>query len=184
MVKRTGEGLSEPKEKRLQMLKTFVTPVLIVLSLAGAASAQSLSADLQLASAAGVSVGRYTAAELQVISRARLDNDTTTLNFYLSGENRTAAGHVTDAGGQLAKQAGVPEGQYTVPELIRIQDARATNDTITLAYYLSGTNRIAPAPASVVTPGKAQLAEALHVDPSQYTSIQLVTMTRNADASQ
>ena len=165
------------------MLKTFVTPVLIFLSLAGAAGAQSLSADFQLASAAGVSVGRYTAAELQVIAQARQDNDTTTLNFYLSGQNRVT-GNVTDAGGQLAKQAGVADGQYTVAELIRIQNAKATNDSFTLAYYLSGQDRVAAAPASVVTPGKAQIAASLGVDPAAYTLSELATMARKADESQ
>ena len=166
------------------MLKSFVTPAIVALLLTGAASAQTVSSDAQLAAAAGVPAGQYTAAELQVIERARNDNDAATLNFYLSGENRTAAGNVTDAGGQLAKLAGVADGSYSPAELVNILNARSDNDAIRLAYYLSGQDRVAPPSASAVTRGETQLATSLGVDPAQYTLAELAVMARKADQSQ
>lgn len=163
------------------MFKYIVTPALIALTLAGAASAATPSSDYQLAAAAGVPAGQYTAAELQSIIDARRENDLAKLNFFLSGANRAAAEVQGDSAGQLAKIAGVQPGAYSASELQMIIDARKENDRDRVAYVLSGTNRVAPAAAEVVTPGEAQLAASLGVDPAKYTLAELTALTAVAN---
>jgi hypothetical protein len=156
--------------KETKMLKSILTPALIALTIAGsgAAFAASPTSDAQLSALAGVTAGQYSAAELQSIIDARRDNDTSALNFYLSGANRT--GNVQgDSSGQLANLAGVAPGTYSASELALIIEARKDNDADTAAYVLSGKNRGVAADASAVTPGEAQIAAALGLDPAEYT---------------
>ena len=159
------------------MLKSILTPALIALTLAGsgAAFAASPSSDAQLAASAGVSVGEYTAAELQSIIDARRDNNLSALNYYLSGANRSdnAQG---DASGQLANLAGVAPGTYSASELALIIEARKNNDAEQAAFILSGNNRNTAADAAAVTPGEAQIAAALGLDPAQYTLSELTQL--------
>ena len=110
------------------------------------------------------------------IITARPDNDASSLNYFLSGANRT--GNVQgDSSGQLAKLAGVAPGTYSASELALIIEANKDNKPKDRAYILSGTNRTASAEASVVTPGEVQLAAVLGVDPAHYTLAQLIRMT-------
>jgi hypothetical protein len=168
--------------KEMQMLKSILTPALIALTLAGAgaAYAASPSADAQLAASAGVAAGQYTAAELQAIIVARRDNDTSALNFYLSGANRTAAAQ-SDAAGQLANLAGVAPGTYSASELALIIEARRDNDAGRAAFILSGKNRTVSAEAAAVTPGEAQIAASLGLDPAQYTLAELTRLSAAAN---
>ena len=62
-----------------------------------------------------------------------------------------------------------------------IISARQENDRDRVAYVLSGANRATPAAADVVTPGEAQLAGALGLDPAQYTLAQLTALTAAAN---
>ncbi len=168
------------KMKENIMLKSILTPALIALTFAGSAFAAETSTDAQLAGAAGVAAGQYTSAELQNIIEARRENDTTALNFYLKGGDKAAAAQ--DSSGQLAKQAGVAEGTYTVAELNRIIKAKIDNDRETVAYVVSGTNRTAPDAAGTVTPGKAQIASLLGVNAADYSLAQLVAMEAAVNA--
>lgn len=159
------------------MLKSILTPALIALTLAGAgtAFAASPSSDAQLAALAGVTVGQYSAAELQSIIDARRDNDTSALNYYLSGANRN--GDVQgDTSGQLANLAGVAAGTYSASELALIIEARKDNDADRAAFILSGKNRTVSAEAAAVTPGEAQIASALGLDPAAYTLSELTRL--------
>lgn len=159
------------------MLKSILTPALIALTLAGsgAAFAAQPTSDAQLAASAGVAAGQYTAAELQAIIDARRDNDTSALNYYLSGANRSGAAQ-SDASGQLANLAGVAPGTYSASELALIIEARKDNDAARAAYILSNTNRSTAAEAAAVTPGEAQIAAALGLDPAQYTLSELTRL--------
>lgn len=174
---RPREGMPDQPKKETNMLKSILTPALIALTLAGsgAAFAASPSADAQLAASAGVAAGQYTPAELQAIIDARRDNDTSALNYYLSGSNRTAPAQ-TDAAGQLANLAGVAPGTYSASELALIIEARKDNDAEQAAFILSGKNRAASAEASAVTPGEAQIAASLGLDPAQYTLAELTRL--------
>jgi hypothetical protein len=163
--------------KETKMLKSILTPALIALTLAGsgAAFAAQPTSDAQLAASAGVAAGQYTAAELQAIIDARRDNDTSALNYYLSGANRSGAAQ-SDASGQLANLAGVAPGTYSASELALIIEARKDNDAARVAYILSNTNRSTAAEAAAVTPGEAQIAAALGLDPAQYTLSELTRL--------
>ena len=167
--------------KEIKMFKSILTPALIALTFAstGAAFAASPSSDAQLAASAGVTAGEYTAAELQSIIDARRDNNMSALNFYLSGANRTGDAQ-GDSSGQLAKIAGVAPGTYSASELAMIIEAQKDHNTSKAAFVLSGANRRVAADASVVTPGEAQIAASLGLDPAQYT---LAELTRLAVAA-
>jgi hypothetical protein len=161
------------------MLKNIVTPALLSLVLAGTAFAAQPSKDTQLAAAAGVEAGVYTAAELQNIIDARQDNDLDRLSFFLNFENRKEGSVVAD--GQLAASAGVEGGSYTANEVQAIITAREEGDDAALAYYTSLTNRTPAAPAEAVSEGEAQLAALLGVDPTKYTLAELSMMKYKAD---
>ena len=163
------------------MFKSIITPALIAVTLAGgayAAPATGVNAGTaQLALYAGVSADKYTADELIQIVNAKRNNDISTLNFYLSGENRAAPSPSLNAGDiQLARIVGVVPGEYSATEWNRIIDARRNNNPNEVAFILSHENRVQQADASVVTPGEAQLAAELGVDPAAYTLSQLSTM--------
>ena len=158
------------------MFKSIITPAIAALLLTGSAFAGSLSSDAQLAHSAGVQPGVHTAAEMVNIIEARRENDTSALNFYLSGQNRVAEAKVTQGTGQLAEIAGVEPGKYTAAELLKIIAARQDGDTASALYVLSGENRKAASPASAVTPGEAMLAASAGVDPAQYTLAELIAM--------
>lgn len=80
----------------------------------------AVSSDVQLAAAAGVEPGRFTTNELQRLIVAKQDNDTHTIDFILSGQNRAqgnAADVVTPGQAQFAATLGVDASQYTLAEL-------------------------------------------------------------------
>lgn len=162
------------------MLKSILTPALIALSLAGAANAAQPSNDAQLAAAAGVAAGQYSASELQLIINARNDNDPAALSYYLSGSNRADKG-AGDSSGQLAKLAGVQPGSLSAADLVNLKQARKENDAEQVAYIISGVAHAAPVAADVVTPGKAQLAALVGVNPAAYTLSQLTELVELAN---
>lgn len=169
------------------MIRNFATSAVILAALAGAASASSVqpglnAGDVQLALSAGVEPGRYSRAELINIIEARQDNETARLDYFLSGANRATGEDLTNPGLlQLSAQAGVEPGKFTSAELQRLIEARAEGDTTVADFILSGTNRKAPNPAEVVTPGEAALAAAIGVDPAQYTLAELVALQPHDD---
>ncbi|MGV8953895.1 MAG: hypothetical protein ACOH2M_22545 [Cypionkella sp.] len=160
--------------KENDMFKSILTPALIALSLASVANAGEVSTDAQLAASAGVASNEYTAAELQNIVSARRDNNQTVVNFYVSHANRNQT--QGDAGNQLAKLAGVAPGTYSASELQLIINAQAKNDTQDISAILTGANRADVDGVGVVTPGKAQLAASLGLNPADYTLAQLAAL--------
>lgn len=160
--------------KENTMFKSIITPALIALSLAGAASAGQVSTDAQLAGSAGVAAGQYTTTELQSIIDARLDNDQTALNYYLSGANRSET--KGDSSGQLAMLVGVAPGAYSASELQMILDAKRDNEPSQAAFVISGVNRKAVDAVGTVTDGKAQIAASLGLNPADYTLAQLAAL--------
>lgn len=165
------------------MFRNFTASALILAALTGAAAASSAqpglnAGDVQLALSAGVEPGKYSRNELIAIIDARENGETSRLNFFLSGANR-ATEVMGDA--QLAAAAGVEPGLFTANELQRLIAARSEGDTVTERFILSGENRRAPNPAEVVTPGEAQLAASIGVDPADYTLSELVAMQPHDD---
>lgn len=152
-------------------IKTLTTTIALVLA-AGAASAQSVSsADIQLAASAGVQPGLYSQAQLIQLVEARRDNDAAAVKFIL-GQAGTAATRA-DFG---AVSPVTTTGGLTAIEQVQLNDAIRDNDRATVNYILSGENRKPAESASTVTPGKAQLAALVGVDPAKYTLAQLVAM--------
>lgn len=162
------------------MLKSILTPALVALSLAGVANAAEPASNSQLAAYAGVADGQYSAAELQSIITAKADGNTSALNYYLSGANRSSE-NVNDASGQLAAQAGVESGKYTAAELSLILNSSKEYDRDRVAFIVSGDSRATSAAAENVSAGEAQLASALGVNPADYTLAQLIAMTADAN---
>ena len=138
----------------------------------------------QLAAQAGVQPGLYTDAQLINLLKARLENDPETVAYILSqvsaavSRNATGGQTMTSAGAaQLAANLGVAPGAYSVDTLIQLQSALLDNDTVTVAAILRGSkDGNAANDVGVVTPGKAQLAAALQVDPAAYTTLDLARM--------
>lgn len=169
------------------MIRKLTASALILATLSGAALASSAqpganAGDVQLALTAGVEPGTYSRAELINIIEAKRENDATRLNYFLSGANRSAASATDSAGlDQLAASAGVQPGQYTAAELQQLIRARQDGDTEVVNFILSGANRTSANPAEAVTPGEAQLAAIIGVDPAQYTLAELVALQPQSD---
>lgn len=166
-------------------MKTLLASAAILAAFSGAALASSpvpgvSAGDAQLALTAGVEPGRYSRAELIRILDAKRENDAGAVQYYLSGANRTSAAGNDSAGAvQLALTAGVEPGAYSVPELIQIIDAKRENDTELLNFILSGANR--QGEREGVSPGKAQLAASLGLNPADYTLAELAVLTADND---
>ena len=98
--------------------------VAFILSRAGQRSAP-VPGDAQTAGLLGVEAGRFTAAELQILTEARRHNDSETAAWILSGENRQGEPETVSAGkAQLAAILGVDANQYSLAELTAIAAAR------------------------------------------------------------
>lgn len=165
------------------MIRNITASALILAALTGAAAASSAqpglnAGDVQLALSAGVEPGKYSRAELINIIDAREDGETTRLSYFLSGANR-ATEVVGDA--QLAAAAGVEPGRFTANELQRLIRAQEVGDSAEVRFILSGDNRREGNPAEVVTPGEAQLAAAIGVDPADYTLNELIALQPHDD---
>ena len=168
------------------MIRKLTLSALVLAAISGTALAASPQAglnagDVQLALSAGVEPGRYSRAELIAILDAKRDNEPAKAEYYLSGANRAAI--TGDAAGwaQLAASLGVEPGRFTPAELLRLKEAYSDNDQEEVAFILSGDNRRAANPAEAVTPGEAQLAASIGVDPAQYTLAELVALQPTSD---
>lgn len=164
------------------MFRKLTASALVLATLSGAALASSAqpglnAGDVQLALTAGVQPGEYSRAELINIIEARKANEDTRVDYYLSGSNRASSSDLNAPGlAQLARSAGVEPGIYTANELQLLLRAQSENDEETIRFILSGDNRKSANPAEVVTPGKAQLASALGVNPADYTLAELIAL--------
>lgn len=99
----------------------------------------------------------------------------TTGNDNVVGRADFGASDASDPGSlMLARNARVNPGEYSDTEMLRIDAARRDGDTNTLNLYLSHENRTAASDPSAVTPGEAQIAARLGLDPAAYTMTDLV----------
>lgn len=167
------------------MRNIILASTIAIAALSGAANAASTvvstgPGDVQLALSAGVQPGQYSRTELLNIIEARKDNDAQALGFYLSGANRAEGQASAESLAQLAAAAGVSGGDYSVEELSQLTEARRENDAQAIAFIVDRAAKPAAA-AEVVTPGEAQLAAVLGVDPAQYTLAELVALQVKAD---
>lgn len=139
------------------------------------ASAQSLSpGHAQLAALAGVAPDRYSTAQLIQLVEARRENDTTQVRYILDQD-----GTVVGRSDFVPLPSDAAEG-LTLAEQIALADAIREHQLSTVQYIVSGTIRTSvPNPASVVTPGEAQLAGLAGVDPAKFTLAELVAMQKS-----
>lgn len=167
-------------------LKTVTFAALISVAAIGAAAANTAgSGKDQLARILGVDADAYTTAQLSQLYEAKRNNDTETYNFIVAqaagnipASNDTSAGNV-----QRALALGVEPGRFTAVELSQLEVAKRNGDTEVWKFILSGANRNTPASAAAgtVSPGKAQLAASLGLNPAEYTLSELARL--NADKS-
>ena len=141
--------------------------------------------DQQLAAYLGVPAGAYSTSELVALDAAKSANDAQTYAYILDGGlsarvSTSNGASVSGGDAQLAASLGLEPGAYSVSDMIAIQDALRDGDTTTanaiLAHEVTGN-----VGAGTVTPGKAQLAAQLGVDPSAYSLSQLVSMASAKD---
>lgn len=71
---------------------------------------------------------------------------------------------------QIANYLGVDAGAYSATELHELLAARNDGDQSTYAYLLDQENR---STSEALTPGKAQIAAQVGLDPSQYSTAEL-----------
>ena len=168
------------------MIRNLTLSALIFAAVSGTALAASPQAslnagDVQLALSAGVEPGRYSRAELIAIIEAQKENEAATVEYFLSGANRASTSGNGAGWDQFAASLNVEAGQFTPAELQRLEQAYRDNDREEVAFILSGEARRAANPAEVVTPGEAQLAAAIGVDPAQYTLAELIALQPVSD---
>ena len=78
---------------------------------------------------------------------------------------------------QLANIAGVEPGLYTNAQLIRLIDAQRNDDTNTIRFILSqGTSDVTRSDMGGVTPGAAQIAASLGVQPGTLSLNELIRL--------
>lgn len=161
---------SRNSKEQTMFIKTFTTSLAFALA-AGAALAQGIPAgEVQLAASAGVAPGVYSSAQMVQLIEARRDGDADRVSFILAQGTSTsradfaASSPVTSASGRSAA------------DLVLLNEARRENDAQAVAFILSGGARSTGSDASIVTPGEAQLAAIVGVDPADYTLSELTAM--------
>lgn len=165
---------------------TLGIAVLATALTAGVVAAQTVNPGVaQLAATVGVSPTAFTPAQLIRLEQAQRDNDRQTIDFILSQANgsvsRSDKGASLSAGDvQLSRLAGVEPGLYSTSELVRLIDAQRDNDSDLVRFITSGADRQSADAASAVSPGKAQLAALLGVNPAEYTLAELVQLSDDA----
>ncbi len=161
-----------------------LTVVALTSPFAGTAMAGDTAGAEQLARLAGVPAGEYTVAQMVQLQEARREGDKAAEAFILSkgksavSRSDKAEGAAVSSGAeQLARLVGVEPGAYSVSEMVRLQTAISEGDRQTIAFILGGSkSRDTVNDIGVVTPGKAQLAASLGLDPAAHTTAELATL--------
>lgn len=78
---------------------------------------------------------------------------------------------------QFAAGLNLDPAQYTLPELMMIEQARSENDISAEQFYLKGTNRQVRGGVGQVSQGKAGLAAELGVNAADYSLNELTAMS-------
>ncbi len=165
-------------------MKLHHTLTAAVLALAAGTSLASAASPgiQQMANQAHVSADAYTPAEIARLIEAQREGDAETVRAILNHAITDGSNTVgSAANAQFEGLLGVEPGRYTTAELVALERAQLDNDPRAAAYILTGANRAAPADASAVTPGEAQIAARLGVNPADYTLNELGAMLRAAE---
>lgn len=161
----------------------YIKTLSAIVALTLAAPAFANPGTDQLALSLGVKPGTLTLSELVQLDSAMRDDDQAAVDFILSRANGASTrsqpfdGSVSAGEAQIAAIAGVAPGSLSTADMIALIDARRDNDKEAVAFILSGSdNNGASTNRGVVTPGKAQLAAALGLDPAAYTTAELAAL--------
>ncbi|MER5171862.1 hypothetical protein [Thioclava sp. GXIMD2076] len=161
-------------------LSKFAAAALIGLTAtAGVASAAPLNYPMLARN--GIDASQYSDSEARQINTALRNGDVTTARYYINHEDR-AVEHPADVNpgtAQLAAQLGLNPGNYTTGELEAVSTALRSDNMQNVAFVEAHDNRMVPGAKGVVTPGKAQIAAQLGVNPADYTDAQLNLMMSN-----
>lgn len=153
-------------------MKSFALVAAAIVA-AGAASAQEVApGKAQIAAQLGLDAAEYALNELVSIGEARRENDPQAEAYFLSRQNRDVrggVGEVSPGKAQIAALLGVEAAEFSLNELISIEKARRENDPQLEAFYLSHQNREVRGGVGQVSPGKAQLAAILGLNPAEYS---------------
>lgn len=160
--------------------KLTLSALVLALAAPAAFAAGSVSNDAQLAARAGVQPGAYSVAELNALIDARKDGDANAVAFILNHGLRAEEQTGTPAARQLESALNVEPGRYTYAELRAIAAERHRSDAPGAALAIAALNR-SPADPAVVTPGEAQIAAQLGLDPAQFTATELAALRAAAN---
>lgn len=144
--------------------------------IAASSSGQTVSpGDAQLAALAKVPPGIYSTAQLIQLLDARRENDTNQERYILSQTTTTVVTRSDTS--DFVNTASPSVLGLTLAEEIALSEAIRENDRAAARFITSGAIRTSvPHEASVVTPGEAQLAALVGVDPAEYTLAELIAM--------
>ena len=149
-----------------------------------AVSAPAFAGSDQLALNLGVAPGVYSDSQLAQLTNAYAQTDNQRVAFILAnpaGDIASRAALTIDSGstsGQLEANLGVQGAGFTINELAMLKAANDGNDRLTTNYILTGANRSMTTISDTgsVSPGKAQLAANLGVNPADYTTSELAML--------
>lgn len=177
-----GSANSFPQdEEKDKAMKNIAFAAIALALTAGAVSASQVNpGKAQIAAQLGLDPAAYSSTELQLIAKARKQDEPRTEQFYLTHTNRAVqsgdVGVVTEGKAQIAAQLGLDPAAYSSAELSLINAARERDDHRAEAFYLNHENRSETSEGASLTPGHVQLAASLGVNPADYTTSELAVL--------
>ncbi len=158
------------------MNRMTLTTALVAATVAFGAPAM---ASDQLARSLGVDASQYTLAELAQLQVAIEEGDQTRVDFILSGGANAISGQASGAA-QLAANVGVQPGNFSLTELVQLKTATEAGDQTRVNFITSGGADVVST-QSFVSPGQAQLAASLGLDPAEYTLAELASIAADRE---
>lgn len=152
-------------------------PAALVLAIAGSTGAAFADTNTaQIAAGAGVSADSYSLGQIVSLKAARAAHKPALVQWILAHPKGADATQAMDAASvrQLELALGVPHGQYSPTELVKLYGAIELGNRATEAFILKGETGTTVQADSVVA--KAQLARSLGVNPADYTLSELIAL--------
>ncbi|GAA0302934.1 hypothetical protein [Rhodovulum strictum] len=168
------------------MKRLFITTTITAGLVLGAAQAQSVNGGAaQLALQIGVTPGEYSVAQLVRMRTALEDGNMTEFRHIrdrlrhggFSTNTAPSVGRVA-----LAERMEIDANEMSYADTLLLGMAKSTGQTGPVAAFWKNRDPNNPSRrASYVSPGEAQIAAGLGVDPADYTLAELVQMKVEAD---